>query len=128
MRQHEDKYQAQLDGINDIRAHRIGKWVTAKHAGNAAREEYLSLCKSHRKQWDDAWEYASTVAKNTPAPITLMHIGRAIDRIEIVRLAANEQFLRIMDCEQQIALKACRAGYGCTITEPVQDALPGCAA
>lgn len=112
-----------LDGV---RAQRIGKWTTCEQAHDQAREERASLCPAHQHEWDEARENALTVSRSTPAPITLTHIGSGIDRIHNVQQSSFESWLKRIDFYEQSALHACRAGSGCTVTDPVQDFLPGC--
>lgn len=116
-------HRQKLPTLPEAVAHRMGKWVTREQAIDAMRAERASLCPAHRREWDDAREDAR-ISTQAPAPITLMHIGESgMVRAENVRRRQFEQWLRCIDTYQQIALHRCRDGVGCTITEPVQDAL-----
>lgn len=115
-----------LDGIAATRLrHTMGHPVTTDEAHQINRDEYSALCPAHRRTWDDAREDARTVISATPAPITLMHIGGSdLARVKSVDAATYERWLELTDSFQQCAVAWCQRGAGCTITTPVQDALP----
>jgi len=116
-------HRQKLPTLPQAVARRMGKWVTCEQAIDAMRTERAELCPAHRREWDDAREDAR-IATQTPAPITLMHIGEpGTVRAENVRRRQFEQWLRCIDTYQQLALSRCRLGVVCTITQPVQDAL-----
>jgi hypothetical protein len=103
----------------------MGKWTTCEQAIDAMRAERAELCPAHRREWDNAREDAR-IATLSPAPVTLMHVGESPTvHAENVRRRQVEQWLAVIDNYQQVALRRCQRGIGCTITEPVQGALPG---